>query len=185
LRRGSQAPRLSRGRLVLSARLVLEQGGETALDVIGYGVQIAAQLGAHVIKVKLPTAHLEQDAARKVYEDLHIPIDTQAERVRHIVDCAFAGRRIVIFSGGAAEFDDDKLLEEIRSIHAGGGFGSILGRNSFQLPRAEALRMLGAVMDVYASDLPGPAVGRPVEVPRGETLLESATTGRPRDPREP
>lgn len=129
----------------------LSKEGETALDVIGYGVQIAAQLGAHVIKVKLPTAHLEEVAARKIYEDLHIPIATQAERVRHIVDCAFAGRRIVIFSGGAAEFDEGKLLDEIRSIHAGGGFGSILGRNSFQRPKAEALQMLGAVMDIYAA----------------------------------
>lgn len=91
------------------------------------------------------------EAARKVYEDQHIPIATQAERVRHIVDCAFAGRRIVIFSGGAAEFDEDKLLDEVRSIHAGGGFSSILGRNSFQRPRADALQMVGAVMDIYAA----------------------------------
>jgi fructose-bisphosphate aldolase, class I len=135
----------------------LSKEGETALDVIAYGAQIAAQLGAHVIKVKLPTAHLEQEAARKVYEDQHIPIGSQAERVRHVVDCAFAGRRIVIFSGGAAEFDDAKLLDEIRAIHAGGGFGSILGRNSFQRPRAEALHMLGAVMDIYAAEPVAPA----------------------------
>ncbi|MGO9699932.1 MAG: fructose-bisphosphate aldolase [Xanthobacteraceae bacterium] len=60
-------------------------------------------------------------------------------------------RRIVIFSGGAAVFDDDKFLDEIRAIHAGGGFGSIIGRNSFQRPKEDALRMLGAVMDIYAS----------------------------------
>ena len=68
-----------------------------------------------------------------------------------VVDCAFAGRRIVIFSGGAAVFDDDKFLDEIRAIHAGGGFGSIIGRNSFQRPKEVTLRMLGAVMDIYAS----------------------------------
>jgi class I fructose-bisphosphate aldolase len=129
----------------------LGKDGETAIDVIGYAVQIAAQLGAHIIKVKLPTAHIEQDAARKVYEERRIPIATLAERVRHVVDCAFAGRRIVIFSGGAAVFDDDKLLDEIRSIHSGGGFGSIIGRNSFQRPREQALRMLGAVMDIYSA----------------------------------
>jgi class I fructose-bisphosphate aldolase len=134
----------------------LTKAGETAIDVIGYGAQIAAQLGAHIIKVKLPTAHIEQDAARAVYEAQHIAIGTQAERVRHVVDCAFAGRRIVIFSGGAAVFDDDKLLEEIRAIHAGGGFGSILGRNSFQRSKAEALKMLKAVMDIYTA--PGMAV---------------------------
>jgi fructose-bisphosphate aldolase, class I len=129
----------------------LSKDGETAIDVIGYAVQIAAQLGAHIIKVKLPTAHIEQEAARKVYDERHIPIATQPDRVRHIVDCAFGGRRIVIFSGGAAIFEDDKLLDEIRSIQAGGGFGSIIGRNSFQRPKAEALHMLGAVMDIYGS----------------------------------
>ena len=128
----------------------LSKEGETAIDVVGYAVQIAAQLGAHIIKVKLPTAHIEQDPARKVFQERAIPIATAAERVRHIVDCAFAGRRIVIFSGGAAVSDENALLDEIRAIHAGGGFGSIIGRNSFQRPRDVAVRMLGEVMDIYA-----------------------------------
>jgi class I fructose-bisphosphate aldolase len=128
----------------------LSTAGETSIDVCGYAAQIAAQLGAHVIKVKLPSANIEQEAARKVYESERIPIATLAERVRHVMDCAFAGRRIVIFSGGAANFDDEALLDEIRAIHAGGGFGSILGRNSFQRPREKALKMLGEVMDIYA-----------------------------------
>jgi len=127
----------------------LSKEGETAIDVVGYGVQIAAQLGAHIIKVKLPTAHIEQDAARAVFEERRIPIETQAQRVRHIVECAFAGRRIVIFSGGAKIADDETFLAEIRAIHQGGGFGSIIGRNSFQRPRPAALEMLAAVMDIY------------------------------------
>jgi class I fructose-bisphosphate aldolase len=129
----------------------LTKDGESAIDVVGYGVQIAAQLGAHVIKVKLPTAHVEQEAARKVYDEQSIPIATPTECVRHVVECAFAGRRIVLFSGGPANSDDDKLLDEIRSIHAGGGFGSIIGRNSFQRPKEAAIRMLGAVMDIYSA----------------------------------
>jgi class I fructose-bisphosphate aldolase len=129
----------------------LSKAGETAIDVIGYAVQIAAQLGAHIIKVKLPSAHIEQDAARKVYEEQSIPIASAAERVRHIVDCAFAGRRILMFSGGATVPDEDTLLDEIRAIHAGGGFGSLIGRNSFQRSKQDALRMLGDVMDIYAS----------------------------------
>ncbi len=128
----------------------LSEAGETAIDVCGYAVQIAAQLGAHIIKVKLPSANIEQDAAREVYEREQIPIATQAERVRHVMDCAFASRRVVIFSGGATFDNDAPLLEEIRAIHAGGGFGSILGRNSFQRPKAKALQMLRAVMDIYA-----------------------------------
>ena len=77
-----------------------------------------------------------------------------SECVRHVVECAFAGHRIVLFSGGPANFDDDILLDEIRAIHAGGGFGSIIGRNSFQRPKEEAIRLLGAVMDTYSAAPP-------------------------------
>jgi class I fructose-bisphosphate aldolase len=127
----------------------LSKEGETAIDVCGYAAHIAAQLGAHIIKVKLPTAHIEQDAARKVYEEQKIPIETLPERVRHVVQCAFNGRRILIFSGGPQEAEAN-ILNEVRAIREGGGFGSIIGRNSFQRPKAEALRLLGAIMDIYA-----------------------------------
>src|SRR5262249_20697400 len=101
------------------------------------------------VKVKPPTSHIEQAAAKKVYEKERIPIGTLAERVRHVVQSSFAGRRIVIFSGGEAK-DTASVLDEVRGIHDGGGFGSIIGRNSFQRPRAGALEFLGTVMDIYA-----------------------------------
>lgn len=127
----------------------LTKEGETGLDVTAYAAQIAAQLGAHVIKVKLPSAHLEQAAAAKVYESTKIPRDTLAERVEHIIQSAFNGRRIVIFSGGAMNTDRNALLDEARAIQAGGGFGSIMGRNVFQRPRDEAIKLLNDVMSIY------------------------------------
>ncbi len=127
----------------------LSKEGETALDVTAYAAHIAAQLGAHLIKVKLPTAHLEQAAARKVYEQHAVPAGTLAERVRHVVQAAFNGRRIVIFSGGAAD-TDEAVFEQVRAIRDGGGFGSIIGRNSFQRRKPDALRFLRTVMDIYA-----------------------------------
>ncbi len=126
----------------------LSKEGETAIDVCGYAAQIACQLGAHIVKVKVPTAYIEQPEAKKVYEAQAIPIGTIGERIRHVVQCAFGGRRIVIFSGGA-ETTDAKLLEEVRGIQEGGGFGSIIGRNSFQRKKPDALRLLGQVMDIY------------------------------------
>ncbi len=123
--------------------------GETAIDVVAYAAQIAAQLGAHIIKVKPPDSNIEQDAARKVYESEGIPISTLSERIRHVVQSAFNGRRVVIFSGGPAK-GRDEILEEIRGIAEGGGFGSIMGRNSFQRPKAEAIDLLHAVMDIHA-----------------------------------
>lgn len=128
----------------------LSKDGETAMDVIAYGAHIAAQLGAHIIKVKTPTAFLEQPDAKKVYEKQGIKIDTLADRIRHVVQSTFNGRRIVIFSGGATKGTDD-VIEEVRGVHAGGGFGSIMGRNAFQRPKKEALKLLSDVMDIYAA----------------------------------
>ena len=131
----------------------LSTDGETALDVTAYAAHIAAQLGAHIIKIKLPTAHLELEEARKVYEEQKIPRDTLTERVRHVVQSTFNGRRIVIFSGGART-DDAAILDEVRAIRAGGGFGSIIGRNSFQRDRSAALSLLDNMIRIYKGETP-------------------------------
>jgi class I fructose-bisphosphate aldolase len=128
----------------------MSKDGETAVDVIGYAAQISAQLGAHIIKVKPPKDFLEQAEAKKVFEKYAIPTKTMADRVRHVVQSAFNGKRIVIFSGGEAK-DTPALLEEIRGIREGGGFGSIMGRNAFQRPRAESLTLLKDVMAIFKS----------------------------------
>jgi fructose-bisphosphate aldolase, class I len=127
----------------------LSKEGETAIDVTAYAAHIAAQLGAHVVKVKLPSAHLEQAASKKVYESQSVPVGTLAERVRHVVQSTFNGRRIVIFSGGPTA-GDEQVFDEVRAIRDGGGFGSIIGRNSFQRKKPDALKFLGTIMGIYA-----------------------------------
>jgi class I fructose-bisphosphate aldolase len=126
----------------------ISKEGETALDVVAYAAQIAAQLGANIIKVKPPTAFIEQAEAKKVYDAQKIPLEPLSARIQHVMQAAFAGRRIVIFSGGVKE-TDDSLLNTVRGIHAGGGYGSIIGRNSFQRPKAEAIALLGKVIEIY------------------------------------
>jgi class I fructose-bisphosphate aldolase len=130
----------------------ISKEGETAVDVVSYAAQIAAQLGANIIKVKLPTDHIEQAAAKKVYESSQIPVKTLAERVRHVIQSAFDGRRIVIFSGGT-KGEEAVFFNEVRAIRDGGGFGSIIGRNSFQRPKPEALKFLSTVMKIYAGEI--------------------------------
>lgn len=126
----------------------ISKEGETAIDITAYAAHMAALLGAHIIKVKPPTAHIEQAEAKKVYEAEKIDISTPAARFRHIVQCCFGGRRIVVFSGGAAKGEED-ILNEARAIRDGGGNGSIIGRNSFQRPHAEALSLLEKMIGVY------------------------------------
>ncbi|MFO0600474.1 MAG: class I fructose-bisphosphate aldolase [Myxococcaceae bacterium] len=128
----------------------MSKDGETAADVVAYAAQISAQLGAHVIKVKPPKDFIEQAEAKKVFEKYSIPTKTMSDRVRHVVQSAFNGKRIVIFSGGEAK-DTASLLEEIKGIKDGGGFGSIMGRNAFQRPRDEAIKLLKDVMNVFKS----------------------------------
>jgi class I fructose-bisphosphate aldolase len=127
----------------------LSKEGELALDVGAYAAHMAALLGAHIIKVKLPTAHIEQKDAQKAYEGGDW--STQAKRVAHVVQSSFAGRRIVIFSGGAAK-GADAVYQDARDIRDGGGFGSIIGRNTFQRPRADALSMLDKLIRIYKGE---------------------------------
>ncbi len=130
----------------------LSKAGETAVDVVAYAAQIAAQLGAHIIKVKPPSAHIELAAAQKAYQRYHVPIDTLADRIRHVVQSAFNSKRIVIFSGGPAK-GDEEFFSEVRAIRDGSGFGSIIGRNSFQRSKEDGLRFLNTVMSIYEGSL--------------------------------
>ena len=127
----------------------LTKEGETAIDVVAYAAHIAAQLGAHIIKVKPPSSYIEQEAAKKVYDSYGIRISTLANRVKHIVQSAFNGKRIIIFSGGEAKASAD-ILNEVKELAMGGGFGSIIGRNAFQRPRPEAIALLQDVQNIFA-----------------------------------
>lgn len=126
----------------------ISKEGETAIDVIAYSAHIAAQLGAHVVKVKPPTAHIEQEAAKKMYAKSGISTATLTERVKNVVQSTFNGRRVVIFSGGEAK-GDAELLSEVKEINAGGGFGSIMGRNAFQRSHVEGVKLLRNVISIF------------------------------------
>lgn len=126
----------------------LNKEDETAIDVISYGAHIACQLGAHIVKVKAPSGHIAQDQARKVIESNKLKIASLEDRTRLVVQSCFAGRRIVIFSGGEAKSHED-VIAEVRALNAGGAFGSIMGRNAFQRSKPEGVKLLKEVMAVF------------------------------------
>jgi len=129
------------------ARGAMSKEGETSLDVISYGAHIACELGAHIVKVKLPTAHLEISSAKSLYEK-HVDASSLPSRVKHVVDACFAGRRMVIFSGGESK-NVSSVLDDARAIVSGGGHGAIIGRNFFQRPKSEALSMAKEVVEIF------------------------------------
>jgi class I fructose-bisphosphate aldolase len=126
----------------------ISKEGETAIDIVAYAAHMAALVGAHIIKVKPPTSHIELEEAKKVYLSEKIEIDTLSNRIKHVVQSCFQGRRLVVFSGGNSK-DKTSFLNEIRGLYAGGATGSIIGRNSFQRPYNEALSLLSEVTDIY------------------------------------
>jgi class I fructose-bisphosphate aldolase len=127
----------------------LPKSGELALDVGAYAAHMAALLGAHIIKVKLPSDHVEQEDARKSYEGTDW--SKQSDRVAHVVKACFNGRRIVVFSGGAAK-GADAVFQDARDIRDGGGNGSIIGRNTFQRSREDAIAMLDKLVAIYKGE---------------------------------
>ena len=126
----------------------LAKADETAIDVVAYAAHIAAQMGANIIKIKPPDNHIFDQEAKKVIEKSDLKLDSLAERVQHCVKSTFNGKRIVIFSGGPAK-GRDAVIDEIRQVAKGGSFGSIVGRNSFQRPKAEGIKLLNEIMDLY------------------------------------
>ena len=126
----------------------LDKNAETAVDICAYAAHMAALMGANIIKVKPPTQHIGLEAARKSYEK--IDISSLPMRVEHVMQSAFNGKRVVVFSGGEAK-GLDAVFDEIKGLRDGGANGSIIGRNTFQRPKDQALDMLGKVIDIYLS----------------------------------
>tara|TARA_R110002072_G_scaffold54057_5_gene142018 strand:- start:457 stop:1377 length:921 start_codon:yes stop_codon:yes gene_type:complete len=126
----------------------LNKDAETAVDVTAYAAHLAALLGAHIIKVKPPTAHVDQPEAKAALDKAAVDLSSLDKRIAHVMQASFAGRRIVVFSGGGAK-STDSVYDEIRQIAAGGANGSIIGRNSFQRPRDQALELLDNIVKIY------------------------------------
>ena len=126
----------------------ISKNGETAIDIVSYAAHMAALVGAHIIKVKPPTSHIELEEAKKVYISENIPIEKLSDRIRHVVQSCFQGRRLVVFSGGTSK-DEESLLKEIKDLYIGGASCSIIGRNSFQREYNDALSLLNKITTIY------------------------------------
>jgi class I fructose-bisphosphate aldolase len=133
------------------ARGNMSKAGETSIDAIAYGAHMACLLGASIVKVKLPTEHVEYLESESAYRTAKFDFSTLTKRVEHIVRCCFNGRRLVVFSGGETK-DPTNVYAEARAIRDAGGNGSIIGRNCFQRPKGEALELFEALSKIYRDE---------------------------------
>lgn len=138
-------------------RAFRSQGGinyETAVDLTGQAIYLAASLGADIVKQKAPTPEFGfRDLnfgkhSDEMYQNLlsQHPIDL----TRYQVANGFMGRVGLINSGGGTGADDLKEAITTAVINKrAGGMGLILGRKAFSRPMKEGAELLNAVQDVY------------------------------------
>ena len=122
---------------------VSKRGGKESLYAVDYAARVALELGADVVKVNYP-ARSENDADSPApYNALQL---SPFEAFRKVV--ASAGRAMVLVSGGE-KVGDPELLAKVRSSLDAGATGIIFGRNLWQRPRADALRLTRELHGIF------------------------------------
>ena len=119
-----------------------------AVDVISYGAQMACQLGADIVKVKIPNAAVEKPEPKKLYAEYGIKFDTISDRIKIVINSCFSGKRMVIFSGGETK-NDEQMIDDVSGIILCGGNGSIVGRNIFQRKEPDAQKLVANMIKLY------------------------------------
>ncbi len=126
---------------------VAKKGGKESLYAVDYAARVAHELGADVVKLNYPVASEKDAESPAPYNTLRLP---PPEAFRKVVQSA--GRTLVLVSGGE-KISDEQLLLKVRSSMDAGGTGIIFGRNLWQRPKADALRLtreMHAIFREYA-----------------------------------
>jgi class I fructose-bisphosphate aldolase len=120
---------------------VAKKGGKESLYAVDYAARAALELGADIVKLNYPVESEKDQASPPPYNTLHLTPEAAFQKV-----VESAGRALVLVSGGEKVGDADLLLKVRRSMDAG-ATGIIFGRNLWQRPREDALRI---TRDVHA-----------------------------------
>ena len=117
-----------------------KKGGRDSLFAVDYAARVAAELGADVIKLNVPTFDQKaKESSPKPYNEMVLEYRAAVEKV-----VRSAGQAFVLFSGGSKVSDAD-LLDKARLVMEAGATGLIFGRNMWQRPIAEGLRLTNEI----------------------------------------
>jgi class I fructose-bisphosphate aldolase len=119
------------------------RGGRDSIYAVDYAARAAMELGADVVKLNVPTKSEKDDRMPEAYRELEWDYAEGARRVT-----ASAQNTMVLFSGGSKESETD-LMEKARMVMDAGATGLIFGRNMWQRPLDEALRVTADVKELF------------------------------------
>jgi class I fructose-bisphosphate aldolase len=124
-----------------------KRGGKESLYAVDYAARVALELGADIVKLNYPVPSEKDKESPAPYNTLTL---SHEGAFRKVVETA--GRALVLVSGGE-KVSDPELLLKVRSSMDAGATGIIFGRNLWQRPYADALRLtreLHAIFREYA-----------------------------------
>ena len=135
------------------------KGGRDSIYAVDYAARVADELGADIVKLNVPNFRDPRNQEsptpyRKLYEEWNNLSEDEAYRLAVEKVVASAGRTMVLFSGGSRISDEDLLLKA-RICIEGGATGLIFGRNMWQRPFEEGLRITGKIKQILLLSSPG------------------------------
>ncbi len=122
---------------------IAKKGGKESLYAVDYAARVALELGADIVKLNYPVASEKDADSPSPYNTLRLTPD---EAFRKVVESA--GRALVLVSGGE-KMGDPELLKKVRSSMDAGATGIIFGRNLWQRPKADALRLTRELHEIF------------------------------------
>lgn len=133
-------------------RAIEEKGGRDSIYAVDYAARVATELGADVVKLNVPkfADPANEDSPelyRKLYHEWQELDEDEAYRqaVQKVVRST--GRTLALFSGGSRISDEDLLLKARICMQAGAS-GFLFGRNMWQRPLEEGLRITAAIKQI-------------------------------------
>lgn len=123
---------------------VAKRGGKESLYAIDYAARVALELGADVVKLNYPVRSEKDTESPAPYNTLQLSPEAA---FRKVVESA--GRALVLVSGGE-KVGDPELLEKVRMSMNAGATGIIFGRNLWQRPWDDALRITRDLHGIFA-----------------------------------
>jgi class I fructose-bisphosphate aldolase len=119
------------------------KGGKDSFYAVDYAARVASELGADVVKVNFPHPEKRTDV-KPPYDERTFSSEAAISGV-----VRSANRTLLLVSGGS-KAGDEAMLDKARESMEAGATGLIFGRNVWQRPHDESLRLVERLREILA-----------------------------------